>query len=70
LAVADADGRVIGGHLLDGCTVRTTAEIVLGLLDGLAFAREVDPSTGWRELLVTPVGVRLAGRRIGRNSPG
>jgi predicted DNA-binding protein with PD1-like motif len=68
--VADADGRVTGGHLLDGCMVRTTAEIVLGLVDGLAFAREVDPSTGWRELSITPDGGRLAGRGVGRNSPG
>lgn len=51
-AFADAAGRVHGGHVLAGCTVLTTAEVVLGELEGLAFARELDPRTGWRELVV------------------
>lgn len=49
---ADATGRVHGGHVLAGCTVLTTAEVVLGELEGLTFARELDPATGWRELVV------------------
>lgn len=52
LAVADAHGAVHGGHLLEGSRVRTTAEIVLGELHGLAFARAHDPATGWRELRI------------------
>jgi uncharacterized protein len=51
-ALADASGRVHGGHVLAGCTVLTTAEVVLRELEGLAFARELDPATGWRELVV------------------
>lgn len=53
LAVADGDGVTFGGHLLDGCTVFTTAEVVVGELDALQFAREPDAATGFRELVVT-----------------
>ncbi|WP_102109374.1 PPC domain-containing DNA-binding protein [Oceaniglobus roseus] len=53
VAVSDASGVVTGGHLLEGATVRTTAEIVLGVLDGVTFRRVVDPATGYRELTVT-----------------
>ncbi len=55
LAVADGTGRTLGGHLLDGCRVYTTAEIVLGELPGLEFRRETDPASGYQELAVYPV---------------
>jgi predicted DNA-binding protein with PD1-like motif len=54
VAVSDAAGRVTGGHLLPGSRVRTTAEIVIGLLDGVRFARAPDPETGHAELVITP----------------
>lgn len=50
LAVADAAGAVRGGHLLPGCTVRTTAEIVLALAPGPLLRRRLDPATGHPEL--------------------
>jgi predicted DNA-binding protein with PD1-like motif len=53
LAVSRADGTLAGGHLLPGATVRTTAEIVLGLLPGIAFSRRPDPRTGYDELHIT-----------------
>jgi predicted DNA-binding protein with PD1-like motif len=52
LAVADEQGRTIGGHLAEGCTVRTTAEVVVAADDRLLFAREHDPATGYDELVV------------------
>ncbi len=52
LSVADRSGNVIGGHAKEGCIVRTTAEIVLGVLDGYTFHREIDPDTGHAELVV------------------
>jgi len=55
LAVADSTGRTIGGHLLDGCRVYTTAEIVLGELPALDFRRETDSAFGYLELVVRPV---------------
>jgi predicted DNA-binding protein with PD1-like motif len=51
-ALADDQGRVLGGHLLAGCPVRTTAELVLGFTRSLRFARELDSVTGFRELVV------------------
>ena len=50
-SVSDAEGRIYGGHLMPGCTVRTTAEIVLGLLPNHVFDRVPDPATGYLELL-------------------
>jgi predicted DNA-binding protein with PD1-like motif len=38
-SVADARGHVRGGHVMPGCIVRTTAEIVLAALPGWAFTR-------------------------------
>ena len=61
LAVADSTGRTIGGHLLDGCRVYTTAEIVLGELPQLAFRRETDATFGYQELVVRPVAAGAAG---------
>jgi hypothetical protein len=37
---------------MDGSLVYTTAEIVIGELPRAAFARETDPTYGWRELAV------------------
>jgi hypothetical protein len=49
---ADSTGATFGGHLMDGSLVYTTAEIVIGELPRAAFARETDPTYGWRELAV------------------
>ncbi|MDM0116542.1 DNA-binding protein [Variovorax sp. J22R133] len=52
LSVADAQGRVLGGHAAYGCIVRTTSEILLALLPQWHFTREPDPATGWAELVI------------------
>jgi uncharacterized protein len=52
LAVADARGATYGGHLAEGCLVRTTAELVIAADDHLEFGREHDPGTGYDELVV------------------
>jgi len=54
IAVADSTGKVIGGHLCAGSLVRTTAELVVGLLPEWRFNRELDPATGCAELRVSP----------------
>ncbi len=61
LAVSDSTGRTIGGHLLDGCLVYTTAEIVLGELPGLDFRRETDATFGYQELVVRPAVKPISG---------
>jgi hypothetical protein len=52
LSVSDSTGKTIGGHLLDGNIVYTTAEIVLLSSDDFIFKREKDGSTPWEELQV------------------
>jgi predicted DNA-binding protein with PD1-like motif len=52
IAVADAAGQVTGGHMGPGCVVRTTAEVLVALLPGHSFSREMDPATGYKELFV------------------
>jgi uncharacterized protein len=52
IAMADQKGNVVGGHVKEGCAINTTVEIVIGILDGIDFARELDPFTGFRELVV------------------
>jgi predicted DNA-binding protein with PD1-like motif len=54
IAVADSRGAVIGGHLCAGSLVRTTAELVIGLLTEWQFRRELDPATGHAELRISP----------------
>jgi uncharacterized protein len=51
-SLADARGDVVGGHALDGCVVFTTCEIVLGCAYDVTFTRELDPRTGFDELVV------------------
>ncbi|CAN0083490.1 unnamed protein product [Scytosiphon promiscuus] len=50
-SLADEAGAICGGHLVRA-TVHTTAEIVIGVAPSLIFRREMDPSTGFEELVV------------------
>jgi uncharacterized protein len=52
IAVADSSGAVIGGHLCPGSLVRTTAELVIGLLPEWQFSRQLDLATGYAELQI------------------
>ncbi|MES2759857.1 MAG: PPC domain-containing DNA-binding protein [Pseudomonadota bacterium] len=52
MSVADAQGRVVGGHVAARCIVRTTAEVLLALLPDHEFTRELDAGTGYPELVV------------------
>ena len=53
VSLADEDGRVIGGHMCNGCLVNTTAEVVLVSLDEeYRFSREYDDSTDYDELVI------------------
>ena len=52
MSVANASGRVYGGHLGYGNTIRTTAEVLLGQLPDWSLTREHDPATGFNELVV------------------
>ena len=52
MAISDSTGKTIGGHLMDGCVIYTTAEIVMQSSSALIFKREKDGSTPWEELKV------------------
>ncbi|MFE4106731.1 PPC domain-containing DNA-binding protein [Almyronema epifaneia] len=52
IALADEQGQLLGGHVLEGCVVYTTAELVVGELTALTFDRQIDPQTGYPELLI------------------
>ncbi|MEI7741775.1 MAG: PPC domain-containing DNA-binding protein [bacterium] len=49
ISIADNDGKVIGGHLKDGCIVRSTAEIVIGVFEA-DWKRIPDKDTGYNEI--------------------
>ncbi|WP_136799248.1 PPC domain-containing DNA-binding protein [Desulfosediminicola ganghwensis] len=50
IAIADERGTTYGAHLMDGCTIYTTAEIVIGIIPNISFLREFDVHTGYPEL--------------------
>jgi len=52
ISISNEAGSTLGGHLLEGCIVYTTAEVVLGTEPQFIFERELDPETGWRELKI------------------
>lgn len=58
ISVSDAAGRVRGGHLGEGCIVRTTAEVLVAALPTWSFTREHDPASGYDELVVRAMNVR------------
>ena len=63
LCISDERGRSTGGHLLEGNSVYTTAEVVMGETGGLEFLREADAETGWKELRVAGTTKRTEGTK-------
>lgn len=53
ISVADQNGVVVGGHLLNNNIIHTTAELVLLELEEVFFNREFDLATGYPELKIT-----------------
>lgn len=52
ISLADKDGVTIGGHLMDGSIVFTTAEIIIGEIPDMIFRREQDSVTNFKELKI------------------
>ncbi len=53
VAISDGDGFTIGGHLVSGCKIYTTAEIVLAIFDDQVYKRELfENDSGYEELVV------------------
>ena len=55
ISISDHTGKTLGGHLLEGCIIYTTAEIVILSSNDLVFKREKDGSTPWEELQVAQI---------------
>lgn len=53
ISVSDKEGKCYGGHLKDGCVVRVTAEVVIGVFEDVVYKRIYDKDTGFDELEVT-----------------
>ena len=51
---SDSTGRVVAGHVMGGfpMVVFTTAEIMLGECTDVIFSRDMDPNTGYPELVI------------------
>ena len=52
ISISDSTGKTIGGHLLEGCKIYTTVEIVIGTTSAYEFTRKKDGTTEWQELQV------------------
>jgi predicted DNA-binding protein with PD1-like motif len=53
LAISDGDGVTTGGHLVGGCKIYTTAEIVLAVFDDVVYKRELfENDSGYEELVI------------------
>ena len=51
VSFAKEDLSVIGGHLVAGCMINTTCELVIAELPGTAIEKEFDEETGYDELI-------------------
>src|SRR4029078_7959810 len=56
MAVSDGEGKTTGGHLMDGCVVFTTVELVVGDAAEPLFRRELDERTSFKELDIRRAG--------------
>ena len=52
ISISDGAGKTIGGHLVPGCKIYTTAEMVLGIFEDVVYRREYAEDSGYDELVV------------------
>lgn len=55
VSFAKKDLSVIGGHLVAGCMINTTCELVIGELRDYVYDVEFDEETGYDELIIKPL---------------
>lgn len=55
VSFAKEDLSVIGGHLVEGCMINTTCELVIGELRDYVYDVEFDEETGYDELIIKPL---------------
>lgn len=54
ITISDRDGKAIGGHLVPGCKIYTTAEMVVAVFGDVVYKREYAEDSGYEELVVYP----------------
>ena len=52
ISISDGDEKTIGWHLVSGCKIYTTAEIVVAAFDDVVYKREFAKDSGYDELVV------------------
>ena len=52
IAFSKEDLSVVGGHLVEGCIINTTCELVIGEQEEYVYDVEFDEETGYDELIV------------------
>jgi hypothetical protein len=52
LSVSDEEGKTLGGHLVSGCKIYTTVDIVIAVFDDVVYKREFAEDSGYDELVV------------------
>lgn len=55
VSFAKEDLSVIGGHLVAGCMINTTCELVIGELRDYVYDVKFDEETGYDELIIKPL---------------
>ena len=52
ISIANDNGNLIAGHLMDGCLIYTTCELVILEIKKQIFQRRPDAETGYNELAI------------------
>lgn len=52
ISFGDDTGKVVGGHLSDGCIINTTCEVSIIKSDKYRLSREYDEETCYKELVI------------------
>lgn len=52
ISVANTKGTLIGGHLMEGCLIHTTCELVILEIKNQIFHRRSDVKTSYNELVI------------------
>lgn len=52
ISFSKEDLSTIGGHLVEGCIVNTTCEVVIGQIENTVFTSAFDAETGYDELVI------------------
>ena len=55
ISISNGDGVTLGGHLVAGCIIYTTAEIVIAAFEDVIYSRELlENDSGYEELVLKP----------------